>query len=426
MTQLHIFTSAALNYIPKVRLLATSVKKYHPEAKFHLALADLLPEDVDVSREPFDSIIRIQDIGIPDWPGWVFCHQLVELATAIKPFALRFLLEQPNTLKVFYLDPDTVLFSRLDDLLAELDSHSIVLTPHLTAPEKTLRGVMDNEISALKHGIFNLGFVGVASRPQGHAFAQWWGERLYPFCRDDIPNGLFTDQRWVDLAPALFPEVCIHRGSRHNVATWNISNRQLTCDKTGQYLVNGSPLGFYHFTGFDSGAHEIMAMVHGQNNKALFQLIEEYLQATKEQDKDPIGARTWAFGHYFDGTPITSVQRIVYRERPDLQRAFPNPFESDGYLQWWKTQAAIEYPELGHKEGDEILKKNITRVLSSGFTASKQKVSTTDDTTLVHALLKVAKQDACFQKALAHHAWKTFLNEGISGVLRRLRKMKDS
>ena len=32
----------------------------------------------------------------------------------------------------------------------------------------------------------------------------WWAERLYLFCYDDIQNGVFTDQKWIDLAPCFF------------------------------------------------------------------------------------------------------------------------------------------------------------------------------------------------------------------------------
>ena len=35
-------------------------------------------------------------------------------------------------------------------------------------------------------------------------FANWWNNRLQLYCYDDIPRGIFTDQRWVDLAPAYF------------------------------------------------------------------------------------------------------------------------------------------------------------------------------------------------------------------------------
>lgn len=89
MSEIHVFTSAALNYIPKVRMLFQSLRHHHPEWRLHLALADELKPTIDLSTEPFDEVCTIADLNIPDWRGWAFCHSIVELATAIKPFIDR-------------------------------------------------------------------------------------------------------------------------------------------------------------------------------------------------------------------------------------------------------------------------------------------------------------------------------------------------
>ena len=49
MTQVHVFTSAAFNYIPKVRMLFNSLREHHPEWRLHLALADELRDNIDLS-----------------------------------------------------------------------------------------------------------------------------------------------------------------------------------------------------------------------------------------------------------------------------------------------------------------------------------------------------------------------------------------
>ena len=206
---LHFFTSAAINYIPKVRLLLDSIREFHPEAKIHLALADERPANLALD-EMFDSVWSPADLSIENWKSWAFKHTIVELATAIKPFVLEKLLVNDGD-RVIYMDPDTVLYSRLDDVLQTLEHASIGLTPYQTTPEDDWRAVVDNEICSLQHGIYNLGFVAVAATDAGRAFAAWWRERCYRLCIDDVPNGLFTDQRWVDLVPALFPEVAILR-----------------------------------------------------------------------------------------------------------------------------------------------------------------------------------------------------------------------
>lgn len=417
----HVYTSAALNYIPKVRMLFNSLRLHHPDWKLHLLLADYLPDDLDTSDEPFDAITSISDLNIDDWKGWAFCHSITELATAIKPWMLEKLLFDSNEGdKVIYLDPDTVVFSPLQDILEALDESSIVLTPHQTEPEEGLAAVMDNEICSLKHGIYNLGFIGVSNTASGRAFARWWAERTYYFCRDDIPNGLFTDQRWIDLVPAFFPGVAIMRSSRHNVATWNITTRELTKSQHGDILVDGEPLGFYHFTGFDSGAHRIMACKNGGDNPVLDELVSWYSDQIRPLASDPLTHRIWAFGRFHSGANITSEQRLVYRRRCDLQNMYPNPFISCGYEEWWDKQAKREYPKLFHNSTKAEALTNLTTPLSPGFLGSKS-----------HGLIKL-KAAQLLQKALLNprtgielgkRAWEVLRQEGLNGVKSRLTKI---
>lgn len=346
------FTSAAFNYVPKVRTLCNSIRKHHPEFEIALALADKIPKEMSWEKEPFDKILPVEDLGIPDLERWTFFHAIVELATAIKPFALLRLLDDPSVDRVIYFDPDMMLFSRLDDLLEDIQDASIGLTPHQTKPETTLRRVMDNEISSLKHGVYNLGFLVVNNNSEGRRFAQWWADRIYDFCVADIPNGLFTDQRWVDLAPAFFENVSILKNPRFNVAPWNVSTREVAGDTSKGFTVDGEPLGFYHFTGFDSGAHAIMAEVNAPGNNSLQQLIGYYRQETKLDESDTISNTPWAFGSYDNGLKIDTQHRRIYRSRKDLQEAFPSPFSTVGentFLKWVTVQGPLEYDELKKK-----------------------------------------------------------------------------
>jgi lipopolysaccharide biosynthesis glycosyltransferase len=138
MKKLHIFTSAACNYIPKVRMLFRSLREHHPEAVLHLLLADAPTELLDLTQEPFDTVTSLVDLDVPHWQGWAFCHSIVELATAMKPLFLQKLLERDDCAKVLYLDPDMVVFSRLDEILKSLDEANITLTPHQVSPEQTI------------------------------------------------------------------------------------------------------------------------------------------------------------------------------------------------------------------------------------------------------------------------------------------------
>lgn len=415
MSKVHVFTSAAFNYIPKVRMLFKSLRQHHPEWQLHLALADELRPEIDLSNEPLDEVIPISELGIPSWRGWAFCHTIVELATAIKPFTLARLLKLPDSAKVIYLDPDTVVFSRLDDIVAALDEANVVLTPHQTRPEKTLAAIMDNEICSLKHGVYNLGFFAVAATEIGHEFADWWSKRIYHFCREDISNGLFTDQRWIDLVPAFFGGVAIMRSGRHNVATWNLTTRELSNDEADNYFVDGQPLGFYHFTGFDSGAHQIMAVKNVGDNSSVKKIINWYTKQTQQLAMDPLAKTPWAFGVYSDGTPISKAQRVIYRERVDLQNAFPDPFEANGFLVWWNKQGKKEYPNLFNKESQAAALDKISAVLTPGYLAGSENIGRLKVGSLLRRILTEPKSGI----QLGKRGWEVLKNEGVTGIKRR-------
>jgi hypothetical protein len=413
-----VFTSAALNYIPKVRLLFKSLRELHPEIELHLALSDVLPENVDLSNEPFDEIHPLATLNIPEANGWTFCHNIVELSTAIKPFLLQKLLLREDVDRVLYFDPDMVLFSRVDDLLDALDGANVILTPHQIEPEAHIRAVIDNEICSLKHGIYNLGFVGVSATDEGMRFAEWWKQRIYHFCRADIPNGLFTDQRWIDLVPAFFSEVAIVRSARHNVAPWNLTTREITGDFAQGFQVNGEPLGFYHFTGFDSGAHRIMATINDQKGSQAGVLIDWYGRETKLLEADPLTQMNWVFGTYSNGEKIQPLHRLIYRERTDLQRAFSDPFDasSDGYYAWIKGQAKHEYQGVdGGPLGEALLQ--LKRQLTPGFMPNHpETIPWRRISRLTGDAISSPQQAGRYAK----RAWEILKVEGVNGIKRRL------
>ncbi len=414
MERVHVFSSAALNYLPKVRVLFASLRRYHPEWQLHLALADRLVADVELPAE----IHPLEDLGIPGWRGWAFCHDVVELSTAIKAFLLRRLLRRDDVSRVLYLDPDIVLFSRLDDVLDALEDASVVLTPHLSEPECGLEAVVGNEIPALQHGTYNLGFLGVSDTGTGRRFADWWCERLYHFCRGDTARGFWVDQRWIDLVPGLFEGVAILRSPRLNVAPWNLSRRKLDRDREGHYRVAGERLGFYHFTGFDSGAHSLMvAKYAGRSLSIAKRLIDWYARETGGGVRG--AAMPWAFGSYSDGTPIGQAERVLYRMRVDLQQAYPDPFDAQGYLVWCGTQGLTEFPGLF---GSGTVAEKLGTLACGhgpGWRGGQVQLDKRDVFKLLWSCLLAPRT---FGKAIFCRGWLVLRREGLGGVRRRLPK----
>ena len=358
---MHFYTSINSNYLPKARVLAESVKKYCPQSRFSLVFADEIPEEFHLENENFDEILLPEDLGIPvtNLKLWIFEHTVVELCTAIKGQALVKFLEEGSE-KVVYLDPDIAVFDDLKDLDGLLETNDIVVTPHQTIPETEHQDIINNEICSLKHGIYNFGFYAVKNSENGLRYAHWWRDRLVDFCYDDIPGGLFTDQRWGDLAPAMFEGVCIWIDPGCNVSTWNLTNRSIT-RRDGIYYVNGSKLKFYHFSGFDSGAQKIMLDLYGKDNPYLYELRQWYID---QQEKD--GQKTYGIGfgrskynYYDNGEPVSTEERRLMRSRMDLLEYFAetDPYiveQERSYYYWYRHEMQLEQniPKLVVKKED--------------------------------------------------------------------------
>lgn len=341
---MHFYTSVNINYLPKARVLASTVKQYCRNAKFSLVLADAWPEDLDKGQEPFDEIILVEELGIPvdNLPFWIFEHTVVELCTAIKGQALVKFLEEGSE-KVIYLDPDIAVYDDLTELEALLDQYDVILTPHQTLPENNMNDIIHNEICSLQYGTYNFGFYAVKNNENGLKFARWWRDRLVDFCYDDIPHGIFTDQRWGDLVPALFDGVCILRDPGYNVSTWNLSNRKVTKDSDGKIFVNGRPLQFYHFSGFDSGAQERMLNMYADGNPILYEMREWYIEQQNQAGQQVYGSTPSIYNFYDNGEKIDKKERYLLRTREDLQKYFEgtNPYvakQERSFYDWYQKE----------------------------------------------------------------------------------------
>jgi glycosyltransferase involved in cell wall biosynthesis len=330
----YAFTSVSLNYLPKARVLAKTLKRQHPEFKFVLLLAEDCPKELSAESAPFDEVIVPDNLRIPRLKSWLFKHTLVEVCTAMKGILLPDLLARSDCEAVFYLDPDIVVLGSMRGLLDEFAQSSILLTPHLLDPETSKCGIEDNELCALRHGVYNLGFLGVRPSSEGLRFASWWRDRLEHYCFDDIPLGLFTDQRWIDLAVGYFPEIAIIRDKTCNVATWNLSQRQVGGDPRNGLTIEGRPITFFHFSGIDSGAHLVSFGRYGTNMPGLDQLRDWYIAECQANDPEGFCVRHWPYDFYDNGRKIEKRERQLYRSRADLENHFSNPFASGGYSEW--------------------------------------------------------------------------------------------
>lgn len=335
----YAFSSFTFSYLDRARVLAKSLKKFHPDWKLWAVITDKPPKDFvfDLQSEQFDGVLTVEDLFGEDADQWLFGHDLVEACTAVKGPATVRLLEFSDCRKLFFFDPDIALFDSMDQVVELLDGYSIVLTPHQIDPDprKEMRAILDNEIGSLVHGVFNLGFIALANDEEGRRFAAWWSDRLLDWCHDDRESGLFVDQKWCNLVPCFFDRVKVLRDPGYNVASWNLSRRSMSFDVDGKALVNGRPLRFYHFTKYGPVGEQMVQRYAG-NNVEVFELWWWYGRQIEKAAPKGIPKNWWFYGTYEDGTPVGNDARHIYRAHKELRRSFPRPFRSgeDTFSAW--------------------------------------------------------------------------------------------
>ena len=246
-------------------------------------------------------------------------YDALELNTAIKPYVFRTLLADGTTKSATYLDPDIVAFRPLDPVRRGLAEAQLALTPHLTKP--LLGPASPNDHVILKSGSFNLGFCAARAEPKTVDLMAWWADRCEFDCRVDLKEGLFTDQRWMDLSPGLVDSLAVLRDPGLNLAYWNLESRNLTKGPDG-WSVEGEPLWFFHFSGFDPMRPEVLSKhqnrVQAQPGSPLAELLQDYAAAMLRNGHRETSPIPYAHLRFPSGRLVTrTMRRRVLRAARD-------------------------------------------------------------------------------------------------------------
>jgi glycosyltransferase involved in cell wall biosynthesis len=334
-------TIAASNYLSSVELLVESFSRHHPDVAVTVLIVDGAPGEsyADLAFEVVHPGVLALDPA--ELARMATYYDVTELSTALKPYLLEHLLDRGDKV-VMYLDPDIEVFAPLDDLFARA-AHGVVLTPHVTRPvPRDGLGVAEEAI--LLSGQFNLGFVavGTESRP----FLEYWKERTLRHAVCEVASGYFTDQRWIDAVPVLFPHVVID-DLGCNVAYWNLHERPLARTSQG-WTAGGVPLRFFHFSGHRAHAPFVLshhlggaARVRVDREPPLQQMLHE--RATRLLARD--GERSPS-PYRFDRSPgglrlEPLLRRLYWRAVLDADAASatwpPSAFDPDdgrAFVEW--------------------------------------------------------------------------------------------
>ncbi len=244
---LAVVTAAAPNYMAQTRVMAASLRRFHPDVPLYVLLA--------APRQPAQALHRLgprvlglEDLRVEGLASLLLRYDCKELCASLKPWLLRMALDCGHRTAVF-LDPDMLVLETLAPVFEQASRHALALTPHLLpgsamAPDEHL------ERALLMAGMFNGGLVAASDCAEARRFLDWWAQRLRTHCIEEVREGFHFDQRWLDLAPGFVSDLILLRDPGVNAAYWRLP--WLRLERRGEaFFAQGAPLRLFHFSGYD-------------------------------------------------------------------------------------------------------------------------------------------------------------------------------
>lgn len=284
-------------------------------------------------------------------------YDLTEFATAIKPLLLLLLLKDAE--QAVYLDPDTYVVTPMDELVPAITASEggILLTPHILEPNLS-EETLFSEGHLLYVGIYNLGFCAVDRRAT--EFLTWWWGHLATECLHSPMDGLFVDQKWVDIGSVLFKATAFrHYG--YNVGIGNLHERDLTADDLGPYVAkNGDRLRLFHFHAFNANNPDELStkFVNRANGDLRLEtdvikaMCREYAASVLENQTlvEHLVSLPYAYNADSTGRLISHRMRTVYRHALLAgDKTLPSPFvaeQASAYAAWRKASRRSATKEM--------------------------------------------------------------------------------
>jgi glycosyltransferase involved in cell wall biosynthesis len=386
---------ATRNFLPFVKLAAQNFLRHHDEFTVFLLLAD--GEPGDVSLFPEGTVVFLSDLGLESAGWYAAKYNAAEFVNSLKPVFLRFLSGFVD--RAIYLDSDIIVFSRLGEMIEALETKDLVMIPHVLSPYPRPEQfwLHPNNADIFNSGLVNAGCFGIRLGRCAQFLQFWQDANLAPGTFYHA-TGYQTDQQYLNWALVMVPEACIVREARYNIAYWNLHERNLRLkvdsDEPPAFEVDGKPLGFFHFSGYDvsdkfklsrhDGRHfvydlpAVAEVLNWYSDKILSSPLAELRHESYKFDRLPNGfpmngfvrellKKYEAYARKIDprtrvdadqlcaflmdplpatGSMLPLIAAEIYESRPDLQSAFPGShtaFRPSRFMNWFYRHAGEEY-----------------------------------------------------------------------------------
>ena len=337
-----VCTIVTKSYLQYARVLATSLVEHNPNARLLVLLTDRVDDCFDPATEPFD-LIRLEDLADQATiEQMCFYYTAYELCCALRGLLHEYILNQTTAQSWIFLDSDIMVCHSLQPIFQQLEQTAILLHPHSTTPA-SIQTARPPELDLLRGGIYNAGFLGLSRSESAAAFINWWKERLSKFCFNEDT----VDQIWLNLVPLYFQNVdlLVHPGA--NLGHWNLHNRTLGKDASGNFTANGEPLLFVHFSGWDlanpADVSKHTTLYAGQEIPLWTELGLRYRDHLLSHGDATVRQFPYAFNYFQTGERITpKMRRAYYHQVFQGETLGGSPFANFAQLELMSRPTALE------------------------------------------------------------------------------------
>lgn len=336
-------TIVTKSHLAYARALAYSLEAYNPQSKLFVLLADQKEERIDIANELFE-LIELAELNDQEYiQKMCFYYTPSELCFCLRAWLHEYMFHKTSFEKWIYLDSDIIVYHSLKEISEQLDDLSIMLSPHLIStdapPSIDVKEIRRLESYLLRNGgIYNGGFLALRKTEESKAFIKWFKEHLRLYGFDDRPMQS-GDQFWITSVPLYFREVDVLRHPGANLAYWNLYERNIETDSSGNITVNGEPLIFFHFAGFDmKSPPRLTRYAHPPNlliiPPPIKEIAREYYRLLIENGYEEAKNYPYAFAKFKNDKTITPMMRRLYFEMVfNNKEPKESPFEKYEYFQ---------------------------------------------------------------------------------------------
>jgi hypothetical protein len=342
-----LLTIGTCNHQARIALVVESFLRHHPAGQIFICLVDRPKQGMSLAMP--GTILSAEELDLPGGRRFLFKYEAFELCCALKPYAINYVMQRHAISHLVYLDADILVMKNFwGDLELAWTNHSILLTPHLTR----LPGNTSAEFqrSLVQHGAYNGGFIALKIGNETNQFLDCWASLLADGCTFDPMNNIYVDQRWLDLLVPSCESVGVLRDSSLNVAYWNLHERRLTVDDQGEWTVNGLPLKFFHFSGFDRTR---LTTKMKRLDAAALAIARYYGDLLEQAGEEQFRTQPYGWDYYVDGTPILLAHRDMilahHPEFADVTDPFGLPQMPDKWQAIERLASVLSPVRLAHR-----------------------------------------------------------------------------